>query len=136
VLVSSLVIALPWGLIGYAWALLFTELVRNISYGILMNKILKVNMYEYSEIYIPSLSVAAIVFLSIFGIKSLGDTLNLPMLVTLLLEMIMGGVGLALGVWFLPTSVLKSRLISLMSKLKLNQIKNPLIKKAYTIYSK
>jgi hypothetical protein len=101
-----------------------------------MNKILKVNMYEYSEIYIPSLSVAAIVCLSIFGIKLLSDTLNLPMLVTLLLEMIIGGVGLALGVWFLPTSVLKSRLISLMSKLKLDQIKNPLIRGVYELYIK
>jgi O-antigen/teichoic acid export membrane protein len=136
VLVSSLVIALPWGLIGFACALLFTEICRNISYGLLMNKILKVNMYEYSEIYIPSLSVAAIVCLSIFGVKFLSDTLNLPILVTLLLEMSTGGIALLLGIWFLPTSVLRSRLINLMNRLKLDKIKNPLIIKVYQIYAK
>ncbi len=136
VLISSLFSAVPWGLIGFAWALLFTEIIRNIAYGFLMNKILKVNVYEYIEIYLPSFSVASFVCFSIFGIKFMGDVLGLPMLIKLLLEIMMGGVSLILGVWFLPASVLRNRLVELMIKLKLEKIKNPLVTKIYQSYTK
>lgn len=118
VVISGLFFLLrDYGLVGFGFALLISELVRIGMYQTLMKKILYLSYWKQLRVYLPGILNGAVVAIVVYLVSNLLRNMELPHLVILISQMIVGGFIFLAMILLFPHSALKEQLHMIFSKL-------------------
>ncbi|MBX0332448.1 lipopolysaccharide biosynthesis protein [Pontibacter sp. HSC-14F20] len=118
VVISGLFFLLrDYGLVGFGFALLISELVRIGMYQTLMKKILSLSYWKQLRVYLPGLLNGAVVAIVVYLVSTLLRNKELPHLVIMISQMIVGGFVFLAMILLFPHSALKEQLHMIFSKL-------------------
>ncbi|SIR25477.1 lipopolysaccharide biosynthesis protein [Pontibacter lucknowensis] len=106
-----------YGLVGFGFALLISELIRIGMYQTLMKKILYLSYWKQLRVYLPGLLNGAVVAVVVYLMSTLLRGMELPHLVILLAQMITGAFVFLAMILLFPHSALKEQLHMIFSKL-------------------
>jgi lipopolysaccharide exporter len=121
-----------YDLIGYAYALLIAEIIRNIAYTYLMRRILQLDYYTYYKSLLPALLICAFVSTFVYGATVIASYLHFSYVIGFVLQMLAGAVALGLAM-FLPIPFLHRQMEWLLKKLS-EGYANPKISKIMNWY--
>ncbi len=96
-----------YGLIGFAWIVTISEVIRNFVFMIITGKMLKVSMKEHFNAYFPGFFIGVVCAVVLFIVTLLLDTLSTPVLVKMIVQMVVGGMSLLFLIVVKPLPVLK-----------------------------
>ncbi|NJO02499.1 MAG: lipopolysaccharide biosynthesis protein [Bacteroidia bacterium] len=103
ILATLLYLLSPLGLVGFAWAVLISQLVKNIAFIFILRPVLKFSWASVLGVYwqgVYSVGITgSIIYLLYFSMSALG----LPHWVILVGEVAGGGLGLIIVFWLAPT---------------------------------
>ena len=111
-----------YGLIGFAFALLVSELVRIGLYQTLMRKILELSYGAQLRIYLPGILNGAVVALVVYLVSTLLRGMALPHGAILIAQMLTGAIVFLVMVLVFPHSALKEQLHLILSKVGVQEI--------------
>ncbi|SIT84921.1 lipopolysaccharide biosynthesis protein [Pontibacter indicus] len=118
VVISGLFFLLrDYGLVGFGFALLISELVRIGMYQTLMKKILEISYWKQMRVYLPGIMNGAVVAIVVYLLSSLLRNMELPHLVVMVSQMIVGGFVFLAMILLFPHSALREQLQMIFSKL-------------------
>jgi lipopolysaccharide exporter len=118
VVISGLFFLLrDYGLVGFGFALLISELIRIGMYQTLMKKILHLSYWKQARVFLPGLMTGAVVAVVVYLLSTLLRNMELPHLVILVSQMMTGALIFIAMVLLFPHSALKEQLHMIFSRL-------------------
>jgi O-antigen/teichoic acid export membrane protein len=93
-------LAVPYGIFGIAIAMFFAISVRNIVYNIVAVRILRIKLISYSRIILSALTHSLIVGSAIYVATLSFKYMDIPKLIELLMQIIVGGAMLCIILYF------------------------------------
>jgi O-antigen/teichoic acid export membrane protein len=108
-----------YGLVGFGFALLVSELFRIGMYQMLMKKILHLSYWAQLRIYLPGILNGAVVAIVLHLVSTFLRSMELPHIAILVLQMMTGAVVFLIMVLVFPHSALKEQLHIILSKVGL-----------------
>lgn len=117
VVISSLFFLLrDYGLVGFGFALLISELVRIGMYQTLMRKILFISYWQQIRVYLPGILIGMAVAAVVYLVSTLLRNVELPLLVILVSQMFIGAVVFLFMALLFPHPALKEQLHMILSR--------------------
>lgn len=108
VVLAGLLLAVSSGeLWMFAAALATGEIVRHLAFQILMSRLLGLHTREYWQVYAPALFTAVVVAAIIYAGQLAATTLDIGALGVLIVEVLLGAVGLLIGIRLNPVRSIK-----------------------------
>lgn len=118
VIISGLFFLLrDYGLVGFGFALLISEVFRIGMYQTLMKKILQLSYLKQLRVYLPGLLNGAVVAVVVYLVSALLRGMELPHLVVMISQMITGAFVFLAMILLFPHSALKEQLHMIFAKL-------------------
>ncbi|MBB6610709.1 lipopolysaccharide biosynthesis protein [Pontibacter sp. Tf4] len=106
-----------FGLIGFAWAVVLSEVVKMGFYQKVMKDALHINYGQQLLAYLPGLLNGVFAAAAIYVVTSLLSNLNLPAIVVLIAQIATGAVALGVSTLFFPHKLLRAEIGKLLSKM-------------------
>jgi lipopolysaccharide exporter len=117
-----------YDLVGFAFALLCAEIIRNIGYSFLMRKVLNLNPFKYYASLLPAVIICTLVSASIYGTTLVCKLLELNYFIQFIFQIITGAIVLVGSILFLPIPIIRREIKWLLEKKEI-KLKNPKIAK-------
>jgi O-antigen/teichoic acid export membrane protein len=113
VILGTLFYALAgWGLIGFAFAVLFGEAARYVGYHFIVKRLFGINRMETVSAYVPALAIGLIVGTVLYVVASLLREQNLPVVLLFVLEALVGLVLLVSSLIFSPRHLIREEILT------------------------
>ncbi|NEM99173.1 lipopolysaccharide biosynthesis protein [Pontibacter burrus] len=110
-----------FGLIGFAWAVVLSELVKMGFYQRVMKNALEITYRQQLQAYLPGLVNGALAAVAIYMVTSLLHNFNLPVIVLLISQIATGAIVLGVATLFFPHRLLRAEIGKLLSKMGLSE---------------
>jgi lipopolysaccharide exporter len=125
-----------YGLVGFGFALLISELVRIGMYQTLMRRVLQITYWQQIRVYLPGLLNGIAVTAVVYAVSSLLRDLDLPLMAILISQTITGAVVFLMMVLLFPHPALKEQLHQIFSRIGVQENSTSFYSRMITRYKK